>query len=85
MEHKEELNDFVDYVKNLQITDFNTIADMVLEYFDHYRDLSEENEAKKELAWQKYIIITAKYGTLMAECTKAFVEINEFMKEVQEQ
>lgn len=54
--------EFVEYVKNLEFYELEDVANYIREYFEHYESIPLENKEEKNLAWEKYIILLAKYG-----------------------
>jgi hypothetical protein len=76
--------EFVEYVKELEIDDLEQMVDLVLEYFDYYKKLPEESE-NKQLAWEKYVILISKYGVIFAEYSKMVLKFKKNLEMVRDQ
>jgi hypothetical protein len=77
-------DEFLDYVKDLQIDDLEQMVDLVLEYFDYYEQLPEDAENKQD-AWEKFVILVTKYGVTFAEYTKMVLQLKKNLEMVREQ
>ena len=55
-------DDFVAYVKDLNFVDLADAAAFVNEYYNHYNSVPIEDNAEKQLAWEKYVILLSKFG-----------------------
>lgn len=71
--------EFVEYVKELEIDNLEQMVDLVLEYFDYYEKLPEEAE-NKELAWEKYCIVIAMYGINLADYAKKMINMRKTLE-----
>lgn len=67
--------EFVEYVKNLELTELEDIAAFVNEYFDHYNSISAEDKDQKQLAWEKYVILLSRYGQLFISFAMMVMEL----------
>lgn len=54
--------EFVEYVKDLQFYELDDVANYINEYYFHYESIPDEEKEEKQLAWEKYVILLAKYG-----------------------
>ena len=69
--------EFVDYVKNLELKELEDIAAFVNEYFNHYNSISPEDEVQKQLAWEKYVILLSRYGQLFVSFAMMVMELRD--------
>lgn len=56
--------EFVDYVKTLEFDELEDAANFVTEYYDYYKSLPNEPSVEKDAAFEKYMILMAKFGML---------------------
>lgn len=56
--------EFVDYVKTLEFDELEDAANFVTEYYDYYKSLPNESSVEKDAAFEKYMILMAKFGML---------------------
>lgn len=61
--------EFIKYVEGLQFDELEDMAEFTLEYYDYYKSLPEEPKAEKDAAWEKYMILMAKFGMLFVSFT----------------
>lgn len=61
--------EFVEYVKNLEFYELSDIANFINEYYEHYESIPAADEEEKQNAWEKYVILLAKYGHLFVAFT----------------
>ena len=78
-------SEFIEYVKNLELYDLEVITDFVLEYYDHYNAIPEENEKEKQDAWEKYVIVISKYGIMMAEYTRMMIGFRKTLEDLKKE
>lgn len=69
--------EFVEYVKNLNLKELEDIAAFVNEYFDHYNSISADNAEEKQLAWEKYVILLSRYGQLFVSFYLMVMELRD--------
>lgn len=66
--------EFLQYVKNLEFNELEDVASFVTEYYEYYRNLPEEKKEEKDEAWQKYMILMAKFGMMFVSFTATVIE-----------
>lgn len=69
--------EFVKYVETLQFEELEDAANFVNEYYEYYRSLSGNNKEEKDSAWEKYMILQAKFGMLFVSFTKMVIEFRK--------
>lgn len=69
--------EFVEYVKNLELTELEDIAAFVNEYFNHYNSISNDDAEQKQLAWEKYVILLSRYGQLFVSFALMVMELRD--------
>lgn len=60
-------DEFHEYVENLKFYNIADAAAFVSAYYDDYEKTPSENEDERRLAYEKYIILIAKYGILFVD------------------
>lgn len=66
--------EFLQYVKNLEFNELEDVASFVTEYYEYYRNIPEEKKEEKDEAWQKYMILMAKFGMMFVSFTATVIE-----------
>ena len=61
--------EFVKYVEALKFEELEDAANFVTEYYDFYRSLPNEPKEEKDAAWEKYMILMAKFGMMFVAFT----------------
>lgn len=74
-------DEFVDYVKNLKFDELEDAAAFVTEYFDYYNNLPAEPKEEKDAAWEKYMILQAKFGMMFVSFTTLVIDFRKKMNE----
>lgn len=72
-------DEFIEYVKNLKLDSIEDMADFVLEYYDYYDKIPESDEKKE--AWEKYMILMAKYGMIFVSFSQMVLQMKNKMNE----
>lgn len=73
--------EFVKYVESLQFEELEDAANFVNEYYEYYRSLSGDNKEEKDAAWEKYMILQAKFGMMFVSFTLMVIEFRKKMNE----
>lgn len=73
--------EFLQYVKNLEFNELEDVASFVTEYYEYYRNLPEEKKEEKDEAWQKYMILMAKFGMMFVSFTATVIEYRKQLNE----
>lgn len=74
--------EFIEYVKNLEFYELEDVANYIKEYFEHYDSIPEENKEEKQLAWEKYVVLLAKYGHWLFSFTLMVIEMRKEIETV---
>jgi hypothetical protein len=69
--------EFVEYVKNLELQELEDIASFITEYFNHYNSIPNEDAEQKQLAWEKYVILLSRYGQLFISFATMVMELRD--------
>lgn len=56
--------EFIKYVEKFEFQELEDAANFVLDYYDYYKSLPNEPKAEKDAAWEKYMILMAKFGMM---------------------
>ena len=73
--------EFVKYVETLQFEELEDAANFVNEYYEYYRSLSGNNKEEKDAAWEKYMILQAKFGMLFVSFTIMVIDFRKKMND----
>lgn len=73
--------EFLQYVKNLEFNELEDVASFVTEYYEYYRNIPEEKKEEKDEAWQKYMILMAKFGMMFVSFTATVIEYRKQLNE----
>ena len=74
-------DEFLEYAKNLKFEELEDAATFVTEYYDYYKDLPENPKEEKDAAWEKYMILMAKFGILFVSFTTAVIYFRKKLNE----
>lgn len=76
------ISEFAEYVDNLEFEELEDVSAFIKGYFDAYKEIPEENEAEKDQAWLKYVVLASKYCMTFI----TYYEMSaKYRKELQEQ
>lgn len=73
--------EFLQYVENLEFNELEDVASFVTEYYEYYRNIPEEKKEEKDEAWQKYMILMAKFGMMFVSFTATVIEYRKQLNE----
>lgn len=65
--------EFVKYVESLEFQELEDAASFVTEYYEFYKSLPNEPKEEKDAAWEKYMILMAKFGMLFVSFTTMII------------
>lgn len=65
--------EFVKYVESLEFQELEDAASFVTEYYEFYKSLPSEPKEEKDAAWEKYMILMAKFGMLFVSFTTMII------------
>jgi hypothetical protein len=66
--------EFVEYVKNLEFQELEDVAAFVTQYYEYYNNIPGDKKEEKDEAWQKYMILQAKFGMMFVSFTYTVIE-----------
>lgn len=73
--------EFIEYVKTLKFDELEDMADFVAEYFEYYEKLPNDPVQDKNDAWEKYVILMARFGMTFVTFTKSVIEYRKKLNE----
>ena len=73
--------EFVKYVEKLEFEELEDAANFVTEYFEYYRQLPDNPKENKDAAWEKYMILMAKFGMMFVTFTSLAIRYRKQLNE----
>lgn len=73
--------EFIEYVKGLKFDELEDIATFVQSYFNYYESVPADQKEEKDAAWEKYVILAAKYCISFTEFTLAVIDYRKKLNE----
>lgn len=74
-------DEFISYVKNLNFEELEDVASFVQEYYNHFRSIPESNKKEKDDAWEKCMILQAKFGEMFVAFTLSVISLRKLLNE----
>lgn len=69
--------EFVKYVESLEFQELEDAASFVTEYYAFYKSLPNEPKEEKDAAWEKYMILMAKFGMMFVSFTTMVISFRK--------
>lgn len=73
--------EFLEYVKTLNFEELEDIANFVQEYYDHFQGIPDQNVKEKDEAWEKYMILQARFGAMFLAFTISVIHFRKLLNE----
>lgn len=74
-------DEFLAYVKTLEFTELGDCADFVIQYYEYYQKIPEDKAEEKKDAWEKYVILMTKFGSMFVYFTSAVIDFRKRLNE----
>lgn len=69
--------EFVKYVESLEFEELDDAANFVTEYYEYYKTLPNDPKEEKDAAWEKYMILMAKFGMMFVMFTSMVIDFRK--------
>lgn len=73
--------EFVNYVNTLEFEDLGDCANFVTSYYEFYQNTPQEPIEEKDLAFEKYLILLAKFGMQFVYFTSMVIDMRKRFNE----
>jgi hypothetical protein len=73
--------EFINYIKNLEFNELEDCAEFVTTYYEHYIAIPSDKKEEKDEAWERYMILMAKFGMMFVTFTAAVIEYRKKLNE----
>lgn len=67
--------------QTLEFDELGDAAAFVTEYFEYYKSVPDSNKEEKDAAWEKYMILMAKFGSMFVSFTSIVIEYRKKLNE----
>lgn len=74
-------DEFVNYVKSLEFEELGDCAAFITQYYEYYVNTPQEPIEEKDLAFEKYLILLAKFGMQFVYFTSMVIDMREKINE----
>lgn len=73
--------EFLEYVKGLNFEELEDVSNFVQEYLDHFQSIPEENVKEKDDAWEKYMMLMARFGSMFLAFTISVINFRKILND----
>jgi len=75
------IEEFSKYVEALQFEELEDIGNFILEYYEYYKQTPDQPREEKDLAYQKYMVLLARYGLMFISFSMSVIDIRKQLDE----